>query len=333
MSIGEPPTSTVCNRPPMRSRASSTTVSTPAAVSALAAVSPAMPAPITITRSTDPADSVRDTWVAAVVAHAFPHPPPPGVRISSTSPARSSSETLAGSRAPFSRFAPAAPASTTGRSVRAVPAAFGHEAECAIGEHAVHPNHPVTPVVVAAAPRTAAQRVPLDPQRILALQRLDGRVQRVRHGHVHRRGPIAGGRGPLTAGQRLVVRELGRAEGDVVHGALPVGVGIDQLPERARDHVHDPAGGLGVAGDHSGRRPRIHQRADRRGHGHRLEGAARGGDVGITQRPHHEVHRRAGDGDRAVDVSGLLVGGTGEVDRDAGRRGSRQSRGWGCRSG
>ena len=59
--IHEPPRSTrcparsaVCNRPPTRPRASSTTHSTPAWVSALATVSPAMPAPTTTTRSTGP---------------------------------------------------------------------------------------------------------------------------------------------------------------------------------------------------------------------------------------------------------------------------------------
>ncbi len=54
-STGEPARSTVCSRPPTRPRASRTTHSTPAWWSALATVSPAMPAPTTRTRRTGPA--------------------------------------------------------------------------------------------------------------------------------------------------------------------------------------------------------------------------------------------------------------------------------------
>ena len=54
-STGEPARSTVCSRPPIRSRASSTTHSTPPCASAFATVSPAIPAPTTSTRSTVPA--------------------------------------------------------------------------------------------------------------------------------------------------------------------------------------------------------------------------------------------------------------------------------------
>jgi len=55
MSTGVPARSTVCGRPPMRSRASSTTASMPARRSLDAVASRAIPAPTTTTRSTGPA--------------------------------------------------------------------------------------------------------------------------------------------------------------------------------------------------------------------------------------------------------------------------------------
>src|SRR6266480_1019472 len=54
-STGAPARLTVCSRPPIRSRASSTTHSTPPWVRAFATVNPAIPAPTTTTRSTGPA--------------------------------------------------------------------------------------------------------------------------------------------------------------------------------------------------------------------------------------------------------------------------------------
>ena len=53
-STPDPPRSAVYSRPPIRRRASSTTQSTAAWAKALATVSPAIPAPITSTRSTRP---------------------------------------------------------------------------------------------------------------------------------------------------------------------------------------------------------------------------------------------------------------------------------------
>ena len=53
-STAAPPTSTVWVRPPIRSRPSMTTTSTPLSCSARAAVSPEMPAPTTTTRPTGP---------------------------------------------------------------------------------------------------------------------------------------------------------------------------------------------------------------------------------------------------------------------------------------
>src|SRR5439155_10726087 len=49
-SAAQPPRLAVCSRPPIRSRASSTTHSTPAPSRAFAAASPAIPAPTTTTR-------------------------------------------------------------------------------------------------------------------------------------------------------------------------------------------------------------------------------------------------------------------------------------------
>ena len=63
-STGAPARSTVCSRPPMRSRASSTTHGMPARHSRDAAASPAMPAPTTTTRSTGPTISLTAPYFA-----------------------------------------------------------------------------------------------------------------------------------------------------------------------------------------------------------------------------------------------------------------------------
>ena len=67
----------------------------------------------------------------------------------------------------------------------------------------------------------APQRVLGRPQRELLLERLDRRVERVAHRHVHGRGAGRVGAGALPAGDRLVVGELLVAEREVVHRPLP----------------------------------------------------------------------------------------------------------------
>ena len=107
-------------------------------------------------------------------------------------------------------------------AARAVAAALGHEAQAAVGQHAVDAHHAVAAAVSAGPARPRPQRVALDPQRILALERLDRRVQRVRHRDVD--GARPGPRRPaaLAAAERLVVGEPRRPERDVVHRPLAV---------------------------------------------------------------------------------------------------------------
>src|ERR1700704_3776641 len=83
------------------------------------------------------------------------------------------------------------------------------------------------------------ERVALDAERIRELERLDRCVERVRHCDVEAARPIRVRTSPLTAADRLVVREALVAEDDVVHGALP----LRQI-ERAEEHIDDPRGRL-----------------------------------------------------------------------------------------
>src|SRR5829696_8550985 len=81
--------------------------------------------------------------------------------------------------------------------------------------------------VAAAAPartaRAVAYLVAADAQRVRELERLDRRVERVRHGDVDGRRPVSLGARALPAGDRLVVRKPVVSEDDVVHRALALG--------------------------------------------------------------------------------------------------------------
>ena len=95
-----------------------------------------------------------------------------------------------------------------------------------------------------------------DAQRELQLERLDRRVQRVRHRHVHPAGAVGVVARALAAAERLVVGEA----------SLPrVRLFIVPWPSawpKAREHeVRDARGGLDVAAGHGGRRARVEQRA------------------------------------------------------------------------
>src|SRR4051794_18656117 len=104
-----------------------------------------------------------------------------------------------------------------GGSARAVAAALGHEAPAAVGQHAVDAHHAVAAGIAAGPARPRPHRIALDPKRILALERLDRRVQRIRHRDVNGAGPGAGRPAALAAAQRFVVGEPRRPERDVVH--------------------------------------------------------------------------------------------------------------------
>src|SRR5215208_2868322 len=78
-------------------------------------------------------------------------------------------------------------------------------------------------VAAAPAPRspgTAPHGVAADEQRELELERLDRRVERVRHRDMHAGRAGGVGAGALAAAERLVVGERRRAARDVVHRAL-----------------------------------------------------------------------------------------------------------------
>src|SRR6185437_17162641 len=63
-------------------------------------------------------------------------------------------------------------------ALRAVAAALAHDPQAAVLEHSVDPYHAVASGIPAGAARPGPAGVALDPQRVLALERLDRRVQR-----------------------------------------------------------------------------------------------------------------------------------------------------------
>src|SRR6266700_4192099 len=122
-----------------------------------------------------------------------PKPPPPGVSIVTRSPGTRSRVTFAGSSSPFSRLQPRAPGSPQ------------------------RPHDALTAAEAAVAAGTEPERVPLDPERIRELERLNRRRERVRHRDVYRRRAVSVRTGALAAADRLVVSERVAPEGEVVH--------------------------------------------------------------------------------------------------------------------
>jgi hypothetical protein len=116
------------------------------------------------------------------------------------------------------------------------------------------------------------QGISLDADRVGELERLGWGRERVRHRDVHRRRTVGIRAGALTAADRLVVREVVAAEGDVVHRPLALRRNVDRLAQREEDDVGDPARGLNVAGRDRGRRSRIDEGPLRRADGDGREG-------------------------------------------------------------
>ncbi len=198
-----------------------------------------------------------------------------------------------------------APVGPAGR----VAAALGDQREGHLLERFDLAHDAVAAAVEPRAARAAAQGIGADAQREFALERLDGRVERVAHRDVNAAGPIGVGAGALAAAERLVVGEARVAEREVVHRALAEGAA-----ERAEHQVGHPGGGLDVAGRHRRARAGIEHGAQRGAHLDRAVGAGRGRDVGVGEDAHGEQARRAGDGERAVEIAGVLGGAAGEVE-------------------
>src|SRR3954451_5742445 len=108
----------------------------------------------------------------------------------------------------------------TVRSRRGVAAALGDQRIAHLGQRLQLADHAVAAGLAAGAARAAPQRVLDRTQRELQLERLDRRVERVRHRDVDGAGAGRVGAGALAAAERLVVGELVVAEREVVHGAL-----------------------------------------------------------------------------------------------------------------
>lgn len=163
--------------------------------------------------------------------YSSPHPPPPGVSIRSTSPARTRMVHLSGSRSARlssppgnSQFSPGAPgpppASPQGRDIRRSVIKLTVTSSSINRSRSIPSPHPAAP---------PPQPVPQHPHRVVAVQRLDGGVLRVRDrgGHAARRsGTYDGDRtsGPWgalveLAGQRLDVPRYLSFQGGGQHPA------------------------------------------------------------------------------------------------------------------
>jgi hypothetical protein len=105
-------------------------------------------------------------------------------------------------------------------SARRQRASLCEEGEPAAFEDPQLADDAVAAAVTSGASRSRTELVALDAERIRELERLGGRVERVRHRHVHARGPVALRTRTLAAADRLVVREPVVSEDDVVHRPL-----------------------------------------------------------------------------------------------------------------
>src|SRR5207302_9607762 len=94
------------------------------------------------------------------------------------------------------------------------------------------------------AARAEAQLPALNPERILELDRLGRRGERVRHRDVDAARAVRMRAGALAAPDGLVVREVLVSESEVVLRPLPCGRYRNELDERREDHVDDARGGI-----------------------------------------------------------------------------------------
>jgi hypothetical protein len=198
-----------------------------------------------------------------------------------------------------------------------VPPAIGEQGERGRLQHADRALDPVAAAMAPGAPGAVDQLVGLDAHRVLELERLDRRVERVAHPDVHPRRPGPAGIGALAAADRLVVRPVGAADDHVVHRPLALrGEAVHELRQRGEHGVRHALARLHVARD-DGRRPAgVDERALLHADVERRERARVGRHVGRQQHAQREQAGRAGDRDRAVHVPGDRPGGAVEVDRE-----------------
>src|SRR5262249_50486257 len=103
------------------------------------------------------------------------------------------------------------------RALRRPSATLREDREPAWLEHPELADDTVSAAKAAGTPGAKTQEVPLDTHRISELQRLDRRVEGIRHRHVDSRRAYSVSTGALAAADRLVVGEASVAERDVVH--------------------------------------------------------------------------------------------------------------------
>ena len=186
-----------------------------------------------------------------------PYPPPPGVSMRTTSPARSVTVTLSGRRVArdgsppgSSQFSPDAPGSPPASPHGALAATLGDEGEGRVLEELELALDAVPAPVCARAAGSRAEHVAAHPERQRPFERLDRRVGGVGHGGVHAAHAVGPRPGTLAAAERLVVRPPAPAEQHVVHRALPgrAEPAGERGSQRAEAHVGDPLADLDVAG-------------------------------------------------------------------------------------
>src|SRR5947207_1423782 len=88
-------------------------------------------------------------------------------------------------------------------ALRLVRAALADDRETTVLEHAQLTHDSVAATVRAPAARAEPEAVALHPQRVLQLERLHGRRQRVRHGDVHAARALGAGARTLPPADRL----------------------------------------------------------------------------------------------------------------------------------
>ncbi len=179
-------------------------------------------------------------------------------------------------------------------------------------QHLEFSDHPVAAAVLAAAARSAPDRVFDHPERELELQSLDGRVERIAHGHVDGARPVGVRAGALPTADRLVVHDLLVAQGQVVHGALP-----DRAAEGAQHHIRHPGRGLDVAAHDRRGGAGVQERALGGDHFDRPVGTRGRRNVRIGQDPDGEIACRPGYGEGTVEVAVGLGSAAGEIQLEA----------------
>ena len=185
-----------------------------------------------------------------------PCPPPPGVSIRSRWPAPQATGRLRRQLLAVEQVAPARAGLAAVGAGRRVAAALGEQRVAHRRERLELAHDPVAAAVLAVAAGAAPQRVAHDAQRELQLERLDRRVERVRHRDVHAARAVGVRAGALAAAERLVVGEVVGAEREVVHRAL-----AERAAERGEHEVGDARRGLDVARHHRGRAAGVEQAA------------------------------------------------------------------------